>query len=97
MGCQVVEHCLERQSMFAASSVAMCSDRIPAAIDQESFDLVLTDPPYYDAIPYSDLMDFFYVWLDAGLHGLHPRDCSAFREPLAPKWDHETERRRTDR
>ena len=25
--------------------------------------LVLTDPPYYDAIPYSDLMDFFYVWL----------------------------------
>ena len=26
-------------------------------------DLILTDPPYYDAIPYSDLMDFFYVWL----------------------------------
>ena len=28
-----------------------------------SIALVLTDPPYYDAIPYSDLMDFFYVWL----------------------------------
>ena len=26
-------------------------------------DLVVTDPPYYDAIPYSDLMDFFYIWL----------------------------------
>ena len=26
-------------------------------------DVVVTDPPYYDAIPYSDLMDFFYVWL----------------------------------
>ena len=26
-------------------------------------DLIVTDPPYYDAIPYSDLMDFFYVWL----------------------------------
>jgi len=26
-------------------------------------DLVLTDPPYYDAIPYADLSDFFYVWL----------------------------------
>jgi len=23
----------------------------------------VTDPPYYDAIPYSDLSDFFYVWL----------------------------------
>ncbi len=26
-------------------------------------DVVLTDPPYYDAIPYADLSDFFYVWL----------------------------------
>ena len=23
----------------------------------------ITDPPYYDAIPYADLSDFFYVWL----------------------------------
>ncbi|MDW8031891.1 MAG: DNA methylase, partial [Candidatus Bipolaricaulota bacterium] len=27
------------------------------------FDAVLTDPPYYDNVPYSDLSDFFYVWL----------------------------------
>jgi len=26
-----------------------------------SLDVVITDPPYYDAIPYSDLMDFFYI------------------------------------
>ena len=26
-------------------------------------DAVITDPPYYDAIPYSDISDFFYVWL----------------------------------
>ncbi len=26
-------------------------------------DAVITDPPYYDAIPYADLADFFYVWL----------------------------------
>lgn len=25
--------------------------------------MVVTDPPYYDAIPYADLSDFFYVWL----------------------------------
>ncbi|MGH9385842.1 MAG: DUF1156 domain-containing protein, partial [Vicinamibacterales bacterium] len=24
------------------------------------FDIIVTDPPYYDAIPYSDLMDFFH-------------------------------------
>ena len=26
-------------------------------------DVVITDPPYYDEIPYADLSDFFYVWL----------------------------------
>ena len=25
-------------------------------------DLIVTDPPYYDAIPYADLTDFFYIW-----------------------------------
>jgi adenine-specific DNA methylase len=52
-------------------------------------DLVVTDPPYYDAIPYSDLMDFFYVWLRRTLHGLSPEIDQAFKEPLSPKWDHE--------
>ncbi len=26
-------------------------------------DAVVTDPPYYDNIPYADISDFFYVWL----------------------------------
>jgi len=52
------------------------------------YDVVVTDPPYYDAIPYSDLMDFFYVWLRRTLHGLSPEFDAAFAEPLAPKWDH---------
>lgn len=53
------------------------------------FDLVVTDPPYYDAIGYSVLMDFFYVWLRRTLNGLSPELDMAFRESLAPKWDHE--------
>ena len=53
------------------------------------YDAVVTDPPYYDAIPYSDLMDFFYVWLRRTLQGLSPKLELAFKEPLAPKWDHE--------
>lgn len=53
------------------------------------FDIVVTDPPYYDAIGYAILMDFFYVWLRRTLHGLSAEIDKAFREPLSPKWDHE--------
>ena len=51
------------------------------------FDLICTDPPYYDAIPYSDLMDFFHVWLRRVLHGLSPAADGVFADPLGPKWD----------
>lgn len=51
-------------------------------------DLILTDPPYYDAIPYAALMDFFYIWLRRTTHGLSPEIDAAFEEPLGPKWDH---------
>lgn len=53
------------------------------------FDCVITDPPYYDAIPYSDLMDFFYIWLRRTLHGVSPTWDDAFAAPLSPKWDHD--------
>lgn len=33
--------------------------------------LVSTDPPYYDNIGYSDLSDFFYVWLRRSLREIH--------------------------
>ncbi len=52
-------------------------------------DLICTDPPYYDAIPYSDLMDFFYVWLRRVLHGLSPETDAVFAPSLGPKWDSE--------
>lgn len=41
-----------------------------------------TDPPYYDAIPYADLSDFFYVWLKRTL----PSSVSGqFTDLLTPK------------
>jgi adenine-specific DNA methylase len=55
------------------------------------FDIVLTDPPYYDAIPYSDLMDFFYVWLRRVLRDPTTTNDEVFAEPLAPKWDSTSE------
>jgi adenine-specific DNA methylase len=46
------------------------------------FDAVLTDPPYYDNVPYADLSDFFYVWLKRTLGDLYPK---LFATPLTPK------------
>jgi adenine-specific DNA methylase len=43
---------------------------------------VVTDPPYYAAVPYADLSDFCYVWLKRMLYDLHP---DIFRTPLTPK------------
>ena len=61
------------------------------ACDVADIDLVVTDPPYYDAIPYSDLMDFFHVWLRRSLSGLSAEIDSAFSGDLGPKWDHESD------
>lgn len=52
-------------------------------------DVIVTDPPYYDAIPYSDLMDFFYIWLRRTVHGINAEVDHTFRDPLGPKWSHE--------
>ncbi|MGM1058545.1 hypothetical protein [Saccharothrix sp. Mg75] len=35
-------------------------------------DAVVTDPPYYDMIEYSDASDFFYVWLRRALVDVQP-------------------------
>jgi len=50
--------------------------------DDNSFDAVLTDPPYYDNVPYSYLSDFFYVWLRRTIGHLYPE---LFATPLTPK------------
>ena len=55
-----------------------------------NYDAIITDPPYYDAIPYSDLMDFFHVWLRRSTHDLSPEIDAAFQQPLGPKWDHDS-------
>lgn len=46
------------------------------------FDAILTDPPYYDNVPYSYLSDFFYVWLKRTIGHLYP---DLFSTPLTPK------------
>jgi len=72
-----------------ADAKAECTRGSAMAIQGE-FDAIVTDPPYYDAIPYSDIMDFFYVWLRRCLYGMSPEMDAAFASPLGPKWDHDS-------
>ena len=69
--------------------------RLPAEISGEAKQIsatsrdyaglvVSTDPPYYDNIGYSDLSDFFYVWLRKSLRTIHP---SVVGTMLTPKAD----------
>lgn len=56
-----------------------------SATSRDYADLVVsTDPPYYDNIGYSDLSDFFYVWLRKSLRTIHP---SVVGTMLTPKAD----------
>jgi adenine-specific DNA methylase len=40
-------------------------------LPDDSAHLFVTDPPYYDAVPYAFLADYFYVWLRRGLATIH--------------------------
>lgn len=57
---RVVEWC--RRGGYEPGTVMRASaTQLP--LPDDSVDLVATDPPYYNAVPYADLSDFFYVWL----------------------------------
>lgn len=45
--------------------------------------VVSTDPPYYDNIGYSDLSDYFYVWLRRSLKFVYPDLLSTLLVPKA--------------
>jgi putative DNA methylase len=64
---RVVEISLDNYSngyVFQRDAASECGDIINAVIS--------TDPPYYDNIPYSNLADFFYLWIRRTLKHLYP-------------------------
>ncbi len=80
----------------ATSSIASALGRLPIETNRRSSVvqadastrdysnlLVSTDPPYYDNIGYSDLSDFFYVWLRRSLRSVHPKLLSTMLVPKA--------------
>ena len=80
-----IDHALRTVDDAPSPEVAT---RSATAEQPTGLDLICTDPPYYDAIPYSDLMDFFHIWLRRVLRGLSPEMDAVFAEALGPKWEH---------
>jgi len=54
-----------------------------AASSSLSGQLISTDPPYYDNVPFADLSDFFYVWLRRSLRDIHPALLDTMLVPKA--------------
>lgn len=52
------------------------SERL-SQIPDASVDLIVTDPPYADMVMYSELSDYFYVWLRLLLNKSYPQSFSS--------------------
>ena len=84
----VLDHCLRIPNIVGSTEARV---KIPSVTQTSAlslpypngfFDAVITDPPYYDNVPYSYLSDFFYVWLRRSIGHLYP---DLFSTPLTPK------------
>jgi putative DNA methylase len=81
------DHVAECIEVLPASGTTFCSGYTRPLDAASPWDglkdvLVSTDPPYYDNIPYSNLADFFYVWLRRTIGDLYP---DLFSTILVPK------------
>jgi len=52
-------------------ALLFCGDSSHLEIPDQSVDVIVTDPPYFDFVNYSELADFFYAWLRLGLQQSH--------------------------
>ena len=80
-----VRQVIERFPSLSAGQVQN-ADATDHPLPDQTAGCWFTDPPYYDAIPYSDLSDFFLVWLKRTLPD-NPllRDPFDTDNPLSPK------------
>lgn len=73
---------LETVATDTSPAVVTRSTATQLDFSTNTFDAVITDPPYYDNISYAELADFFYVWMRRAL-GRHFREH--FGSELTPK------------
>ncbi len=58
------------------------SENLKSHVPDESVDAIITDPPYYNNVMYTELSDFFYIWMRLGLKDRYPME---FESPLIDK------------
>ena len=58
-------------------------EQVSASLASYGGTVISTDPPYYDNIGYSDLSDYFYVWLRRCLQDIHPGVVGTMLTPKA--------------
>jgi adenine-specific DNA methylase len=63
-----------------ASGSTQVADATEHPLPDDTAQVWFTDPPYYDAVPYADLSDFFLVWLKRALPG-----HALLRDPFDPE------------
>jgi putative DNA methylase len=82
-----IENVIEGLS-YLVSAVSSSSSKVRVLLDDatslsklsgEKFDLIVTDPPYRDDVPYAELSDFYFVWLKKAL-------CDVVDGRLAPRF-----------
>src|SRR5205823_1249065 len=61
---------LTRAALASRATPNVLKQSAAQSLATDQYDAIVTDPPYYDAIPYSDLMDYFYVWMRRALGGI---------------------------
>ena len=67
-----------------AAQFANASSGEKTQFKEKEITVTVTDPPYYDAIAYADISDFFYVWMKRILADVYPIN---FSTPQTPKAD----------
>ena len=81
-----IARCVESLDLTNRGQVQQ-ADATAHPLPDQAAEVWFTDPPYYDAIPYADLSDFFLTWLKRTLpgHPLHrdPLDTTNFLSPKA--------------
>ena len=75
-------YCIRELAKVGSPSAAARGNAEKLTYDDETFDAVITDPPYYSSIYYADLSAFFYVWLNRIVGDLYPEH---FTLPTPPK------------
>jgi adenine-specific DNA methylase len=75
---------LERENGIYKSGQAEMASATAHLLPDDSGQVFFTDPPYYDAIPYADLSDFFFIWFKRTLGDLN-LNGNSFASHLTPK------------